>query len=499
MSGDMRYPALLAMAEQFRLKNNMKESIRCLHAVFSLNPSPDIEARTHLQLGNMLRLYSNNLDLAKHHLEQSWYQGQNVQPDQIMLEAASVLAKMYEKEGNTGNCKQILDRALQLSSNNPHWNSRLLFQAAQLHISLKDYLPAYTYLQAGIDYCGMNSRYTRCLFILSKTMLFLSHKKFNEANPLLQMVSPEIENWVASATHQDQSLVLAQKEYLQIFYLVLQVCYYLMVGQVKSSKMILKQLQGSILTVTSPDFHKEANFAKDVPEDQFMWLSHDQLCILVYLITVMHSMQGGNMDKAEKYTEKAIQQIQKQQGTQENSLISFFHVMLVEHIIQCRIVQGKKEQGIRDIGVLCTLLEKNPLLLQNHRSQLHTLIGLYAMSQNCLNEAETQFNAALRTTRETELWTFANLNLAIVYLRSNRLQEFQEILPRISPDNLPSSSHCLKAAAYFVHGMNAYYTNNVSEAKRCLRETLKMSTAEDLNRLLATSLALLGHVFLSQG
>ena len=36
-----------------------------------------------------------------------------------------------------------------------------------------------------------------------------------------------------------------------------------MVGQVKSSKIILKQLQGSILTVTSPDFHKEANFAKE--------------------------------------------------------------------------------------------------------------------------------------------------------------------------------------------------------------------------------------------
>ena len=39
------------------------------------------------------------------------------------------------------------------------------------------------------------------------------------------------------------------------------------------------------------------------------------------------------------------------------------------------------------------------------------------MSQNCLNDAEAQFNAALRTSRETELWSFANLNLAIVYLR----------------------------------------------------------------------------------
>ena len=37
-----------------------------------------------------------------------------------------------------------------------------------------------------------------------------------------------------------------QKEYLQMYYLVLQVCYYLMVGQVKSVKPVLKQLQQSI-------------------------------------------------------------------------------------------------------------------------------------------------------------------------------------------------------------------------------------------------------------
>ena len=45
--------------------------------------------------------------------------------------------------------------------------------------------------------------------------------------------------------------------------LLLKVCYYLMVGQVKSSKGILKQLQTSILTITTPDFPKEANFAKE--------------------------------------------------------------------------------------------------------------------------------------------------------------------------------------------------------------------------------------------
>jgi len=499
------YLALLGMAENFRQKNNIRESVRCLQAVFSFKPAPEIEAQTHLQLAKMLDIYTNNKDLAKNHLEQSCYLGTNISQEDIKLEAASLMARIYEKEGNHGNARQVLERYLQLSQTCPHWHIRLLLQISSIHLRLKEYDAAHGYLQSGIEYSRGNSRYMTCLCMLTKTMLYLAEKKFAEANPLLQQVSPEIENWNAGGQGEDPVLVQAQKEYLLIYYLVLQVCYYLMVGQVKSSKGILKQLQTSILTITTPDFPKEANFAKNNPYDQFLWLSHDQLCILVYLITVMHSMQGGNMDKAEKYTEKGIQQIQKQQSHQQQTntnnspLISFFHVMFMEHIIQCRIVQGKKAGAVRDIRILCTLLEGNPMLMQNHRSQLHTLLGLYAMSQNCLNDAEAQFNAALRTSRETELWSFANLNLAIVYLRSNRIPEFQGLMPRISPDSLPSSSHGLKAAAYYIHGLCAYFSNNVSEAKRYLRETLKMSTAEDLNRLLATSLALLGHVFLTQG
>ncbi len=32
------------------------------------------------------------------------------------------------------------------------------------------------------------ARYTRCLFLLSQTLLYLAEKRFNEANPLLQQV-----------------------------------------------------------------------------------------------------------------------------------------------------------------------------------------------------------------------------------------------------------------------------------------------------------------------
>merc|ERR1711936_1209780 len=155
-----------------------------------------------------------------------------------------------------------------------------------------------------------------------------------------------------------------------------------------------------------------------------------------------------------------------------------------EHMIQCRLVMGNKTKAVSELASLTRLLSSSPVLLATHRAQLHTLLGLYSMSMNC---------------KERELWTFANLNLAIVYLRQRRTADFMALLDRISPDQLPSSSHSMKAAAYYIHGLQAFFAAQYGESKRYLRETLKMANAEDLNRLTSCSLVLLGHIFLSLG
>ena len=67
-----------------------------------------------------------------------------------------------------------------------------------------------------------------------------------------------------------------------------------MVGQVKSVKTVLKQLQQSIQTITSAGWptDEEVLAASNHQADAFQWLSKDHLCILVYLVTVMHSMHS---------------------------------------------------------------------------------------------------------------------------------------------------------------------------------------------------------------
>ena len=125
-----------------------------------------------------------------------------------------------------------------------------------------------------------------------------------------------------------------------------------------------------------------------------------------------------------------------------------------------------------------------------------------------------------QTSQERELWTFANLNLAIVYVRTRRDADFMALLDRISPERLPSQSHSLQAAAYYIQGLQEFFAAKYNDAKwvftvwrapalwfsttwhpyrRYLRETLKMANAEDLNRLTVCALVLLGHIFLSLG
>ncbi|XP_015109825.1 MAU2 chromatid cohesion factor homolog [Diachasma alloeum] len=487
-SQDAWYLSLLGLAENFRTSNppNIKSCIQCLQAVFYFKPPARVEARTHLQLGNILLTHTKNTDLARYHLEQAWGLSQNINTfDDVKFEAASMIGEL----DHPNLSMPILRRAIELSQHNVYWHCRLIFQLAQMHASARDFIAANGLLDIGIDYAQLNNAsYTRVLFLLSRCMLLLIDKKFNEVHPLLNTAGRCVDTWEGS---------IYQKEYLKVFFLMLQVCHYLMAGQVKSVKPCLKQLQQSIQTIMSPQWPTDEAVAGTNIGDMFIWMPKEHLYVLVYLVTVMHSMQAGYMEKAQKYTDKALTHIEKLKSVDNKPILSVFQLMLLEHIVMCRLVMGNKSVALTEIAQACQLCRKQTRLLQGHGPQLHTLLGLYAMSMNCMEAAEAQFIATLRTTTERELCTFANLNLAIVYLRTKRDQDLNELLDRIKPESLPPHSHSLKAAAYYVQGLQAFFGARYNEAKRYLRETLKMANSEDLNRLTSCSLVLLGHIFLS--
>lgn len=407
----------------------------------------------------------------------------------MRFESASELATVYEKDFRFEEAKPVLQKAIEVSQQSAYWHCRLIFQLAQIYAIQRDHTSACHYLQVGADFAGSaHSEYTRLLFILSKGMLLLIAKKTTEVHETLSAAGQLIETYNGTPL---------QKDSLKVFFFVLQVCHYLMAGQVKTVKPVLKNLQQIIQTITQLHTDEEPVPANEL--DLFQWLPIEHMCILVYLVTVMHSMQAGHMDKAQKYTDKALMQIEKLKMLDSHPLLSAFQLMLLEHIIMCRLIMGNKTLAIQEIFQACSVCQQQPRLFTTHGAQIHTLLGLYAMSMNCMEAAELQFITAIKSSQGTELEMFVNLNLAIVYLRTNRFPEFMTIMDKVDPEKCQSCPQSLQASAFYVRGLQTFFQARYNEAKRYLRETLKMANSEDLNRLTSCSLVLLGHIFLSLG
>ncbi|EPY87231.1 hypothetical protein CB1_000259018 [Camelus ferus] len=526
------YLALLGFAEHFRTSSppKIRLCVHCLQAVFPFKPPQRIEARTHLQLGSVLYHHTKNSEQARSHLEKAvsagrvareearalfrdWTDGPATlagggrfgrssgtwsvtsaraagprscqpfgRPEGLACTLLNVSGGRQRSRTALRNsvdaAKPLLRKAIQISQQTPYWHCRLLFQLAQLHTLEKDLVSACDLLGVGAEYARVvGSEYTRALFLLSKGMLLLMERKLQEVHPLLTLCGQIVENWQGNPI---------QKESLRVFFLVLQVTHYLDAGQVKSVKPCLKQLQQCIQTIST--LHDDEILPSN-PADLFHWLPKEHMCVLVYLVTVMHSMQAGYLEKAQKYTDKALMQLEKLKMLDCSPILSSFQVILLEHIIMCRLVTGHKATALQEISQVCQLCQQSPRLFSNHAAQLHTLLGLYCVSVNCMDNAEAQFTTALRLTNHQELWAFIVTNLASVYIREgNRHQE-------VVGDMLHVCSHCLRAAAFYVRGLFSFFQGRYNEAKRFLRETLKMSNAEDLNRLTACSLVLLGHIF----
>ncbi|KAH8312454.1 hypothetical protein KR044_010813, partial [Drosophila immigrans] len=496
-SQDACYISLLGLAEYFRTSQppNIKKCIQCLQALFTFQPPSKVEARTHLQMGQVLMAYTCNINLARQHLEQAWNISEPLMNfDDVKFDTASLLAQLHLQTEQSSHAKAMLRRAVELSQNNVYWHCKLLLQLSQIHANDREYSLASDLLAVGAESAEeAGATYLKVLFLLSRAMILMIERKTNDVLALLNSAGQIIDNNIPNPH---------QKEYLKVFFLVLQVCYYLALGQVKTVKPSLKQLQMSIQTIMAPNWPSDELIFGANQLEMFVWLPKEQLYVLVYLVTVSHSMMAGYMDKAQKYTEKALTQIEKLKLQEDKSILSVFKVILLEHIVMCRMVMGNRELAIREIAAardVC-LAAPHRNLLKRHSAQLHCLIGLYSMSTSFFEHAERQFLVCVSETSERDLKLFANLNLAIIYLRTKRDADLKRILDAVSTENTHTySSQALMGGFYYVQGLHAFHKNSFHEAKRFLRETLKMANAEDLNRLTSCSLVLLSHVFLSIG
>lgn len=98
-------------------------------------------------------------------------------------------------------------------------------------------------------------------------------------------------------------------------------------------------------------------------------------------------------------------------------ILSVLQLMLLEHIAMCRLVTGNKSLALQEISQAFNVCRQHPRLLDRHRPQLHTLLGLYAMNMNCMEAAELQFTAALNVSFCYYVLIILSLSLIIIVWR----------------------------------------------------------------------------------
>ncbi|KAA3674624.1 MAternally affected uncoordination, partial [Paragonimus westermani] len=483
------YASLLGLAEFFRTMSppNMRLAVHCLKAVLHFKIPVNLEARTHLQLGRLLFNYSKSDEQTKFHLEKARTLGAHLRAkddDSIKFEAAALLADFFERKGKRYEATCILNDAIRLSNNNPYWHCRLLLELA----------------------------------------LLLASRQLPEVTSTLAVVSRMIDNFRGINYH---------REALRVFYLVLHVSFYLISGQAKSARPILRQLHQSIQQFAAMDELSDASVTSEI--DRFQWMPREHMVILVYLITVMQSMQTGMLDRAKRSAEKALTQIEKLSVFDTSPLLTVFHLSLLEHTAMGRLVMGVQTTAAQDIGQACRLCQANPPLMYKRLPQLHTLVGLYAMSMNCMNHAENQFKYALRliagpraglstsdlssvassaalgllgTNRAScqpdgprdSLSVLICLNLALVHIRKGNIKECETLLNEVftSGSHVLESCYCLRAAATYVRAFQAFYENRLPDAMVYLRETVRLGNEEELHRLSASAFITMGQIYLNE-
>lgn len=482
------YYTLLGLAEKFRQTSNYRLVIHCLESILTIKPAieTNLIIDVHFNLCKYyLKYTTNSLNLINTHLEKAAILLRYLKANDEYRYEATYLIYKFHHDLNQKYPIDLLRESLQTAIVCPIWYLRLLFLIGDYLVQNKDYNQSAYYMKLGIDYCAQNNiKYTHILFILSKGLIHLLDRNTIELQQTMQPCAALIENHTTTNLYQIESL--------KVFFLTLQVTYFIQCGQMKSVRNTLKSLQHYVQSLSN---RNEEDLITNNQLDNFHWLEKDHLGILVFLLTIIHSMQSGCLDKAQKFSEKAFSIIDKLKTKQSsNFVLKHLNLLLLENVIRCRISMGNRKEALKEINDSFQICKEEPKLFNTHSTQLHILLGLYSLSMNCFDAAESQFGQVLRTTNDTELWIYGAFNLALVYLYSNKFQNLFELADRLSPDRIQTQNTAYSSCSHFLLALKLFCRRNYQEAQQSLRESILLANSEDILSISANGFLIMGHI-----
>ncbi|VDM46114.1 unnamed protein product [Toxocara canis] len=330
---------------------------------------------------------------------------------------------------------------------------------AEVYLQLRIYEPVKQLLR-------QESQHSRAFPILHARLLFLL--------AIISMDLSREEELMKSIMKVSDVMMTIDKDhpcadYIKAYCFTVQICFFISVGMLKSTKSCLRQLQ--VLVQTMKSTYDEA--PSEWPS--FDWMGKETLTALTYVLTVIQSLQNCQIDRAHKYHTIALRHISEMRRLMAKrnwpvvrrgalDALTTFEIILLENIATAQLVLARPLEAINVLGFMVEKMRQSAHLFPHFEAQTHTLMGMYCWLVRLPDDAERQFLAALKTAKDTELWTVVNLSLAIVYLMTCRESEFYGLFERITPNKLQSSSPLLRASAHFVHALHSFLHSRLQEA-----------------------------------
>ncbi|VDK44359.1 unnamed protein product [Anisakis simplex] len=479
--------SLLALSEHFRTMEppKYKMAIKCARACFKTPMSREMNAFAHLQLGKLYFYYTVNTELAKFSLEQAYHYLKELNMDfaEQRVEAACLIAECYLQLRIYEPVKQLLRQESQHSRTFPILHARLLFLLAEIHRALNDYGSACEIMDAGVTiFQQLGDAPMECFFRLSNAMIISIDLSREEE--LMRSIT-KIGDVLLTINQQHPCA-----DYIKAFCCTVQICFFISVGMLKSTKSCLRHLQALVQTMKSTYDETPSEWPL------FDWMGKETLTALTYVLTVIQSIQNCQIDRAHKYHTIALRHISEMRRLMAKrnwpvvrrgalDALTTFEIILLENIANAQLILARPLEAINVLGFMIEKLRQSPHLFPHFEAQAHTLMGMYCWLIRLPDDAERQFLAALKAAKDTELWTVVNLSLAILYLMTCRENEFYGLFERITPNKLQSTSPLLRASAHFVHALHSFLHSRLQEARSHLTDSVTIVRDEGVPRIQA--------------
>ncbi|KAI5077473.1 hypothetical protein GOP47_0007297 [Adiantum capillus-veneris] len=522
---------LWSLAEKFEEGKCIAQAVKCLEALCQSHVSflPILEVKTRLRIATLLLNHSDNVTHAKNHLERAQLLLKQIPSCfELKCRAYSLLSRCYHLVGTIPPQKQTLKKGLELAMAAGEGESAMLWacnfnlQLANALTTEGDFRSAIRSLESGSSLASKTGRLDLEM-VFATSMLHVHLMQWEDTSLVQQAVVKCDEIWDSMSSDQRKACfgLHLYNELLHTFY-ALRICDYKQASlHVEVLDTALKDRLPSETSATAVEqacTSHEAHIDGQFPGCQsnmsknfnaiFItsfelgpaplggeWLPKGAVSILVDLMAVMCARPKGLFEQCSKRLisglSRAQDDLQKLGITTAATEVDLQHwaiwvsgvylillLQLLENKVIIDLTRTEFAEAQKSLIELLDWFNRFPTILQGCETTIQMLLGHYAHSLGCFNEASLHFQEAARLTESKGMQAMCEIYAAISYICIGDADSSSLALDLIGPIYRGVDSYVglrEKTGVWFTAGLLQMKQHNLQEARTRLSHGLTLT------------------------